>query len=144
MNRFFKRVATHQRVGATVFGLSTAFTAFHMSGMAPVSSSGKKIDPHDKRLTIEDMRKLQENGRLVVSYKGGVFDVTDFTGHPGGVGRIQMVSGEDLEPFWRVYTQHNRGHVVDCVLSRSPLIQIHIYIHLSFSLSLSYSLNYLF
>ena len=42
---------------------------------------------------------------------GGVFDVTDFTGHPGGYGRLQMVAGQDLEPFWKIYTQHNREHI---------------------------------
>ena len=44
---------------------------------------------------------------------GGVFDVTDFTGHPGGYGRLQMVAGQDLEPFWKIYTQHNREHIAN-------------------------------
>lgn len=67
-------------------------------------------------MTLAEMRALVDKGRVVVSYKGAVFDVTDFDGHPGGYGRVQMVSGCDLEPFWKVYTQHNRGHVVDCIL----------------------------
>ena len=32
-------------------------------------------------------------------------------GHPGGVGRLQMAAGNDLEVYWKVYTQHNRGHI---------------------------------
>ena len=44
---------------------------------------------------------------------GGVFDVTDFTGNPGGYGRLQMVAGQDLEPFWKIYTQHNREHIAN-------------------------------
>ena len=48
-----------------------------------------------------------------VIINGSVYDLTDFTGHPGGYGRIQMASGHDLEPFWQVYKQHNRGHVAD-------------------------------
>ena len=48
---------------------------------------------------------------------GGVYDVTEFTGHPGGYGRLEMVAGCDLEPFWKVYTQHNRGHILE-VLQR--------------------------
>ena len=62
-------------------------------------------------MTASEMRKLSEDGRLVVSYLGNVYDVTDFTGHPGGYGRLQMASGGDLEVFWKVYTQHNRGHI---------------------------------
>ena len=38
--------------------------------------------------------------------------MTNFSGHPGGVGRLQMAAGNDLEVFWRVYTQHNRGHIM--------------------------------
>ena len=40
--------------------------------------------------------------------QGGLYDMTHFTGHPGGVGRLQMAAGNDLEVYWRVYTQHNR------------------------------------
>lgn len=63
-------------------------------------------------MTLAEMRRLvEEEGRFIVSYKGGVYDVTDFTGHPGGYGRLEMAAGNDLEPFWKLYTQHNRGHV---------------------------------
>ncbi|GMH86965.1 hypothetical protein TrVE_jg3486 [Triparma verrucosa] len=64
-------------------------------------------------LTIDDMRDMvEQKDRIVVSFMGNVFDVTDFTGHPGGYGRLEMVAGCDLEPFWKVYTQHNRGHIL--------------------------------
>ena len=55
---------------------------------------------------------VEQKDRIVVSFMGNVFDVTDFTGHPGGYGRLEMVAGCDLEPFWKVYTQHNRGHIL--------------------------------
>lgn len=71
-----------------------------------------------KKMTIAEIHEMVDEGRIVVSFKGGVYDVTDFTGHPGGVGRLQMVAGMDLEPFWNVYTQHNRGHVTNNILQR--------------------------
>jgi len=37
-------------------------------------------------------------GRIIVTLMGGVFDVTDFTGHPGGYGRLQMVAGQAHAP----------------------------------------------
>ena len=40
--------------------------------------------------------------------QGSLYDMTHFTGHPGGVGRLQMAAGNDLEVYWRVYTRHNR------------------------------------
>ena len=69
-------------------------------------------------ITADQMREMVEkDNRVVVSFKGSVYDVTDFTGHPGGYGRLQMAAGNDLEVFWKVYTQHNRGHI-DTILSR--------------------------
>ena len=47
-------------------------------------------------------------GQIVVAYRGGLYDMTNFSGHPGGVGRLQMAAGNDLEVYWKVYTQHNR------------------------------------
>lgn len=90
---------------------------FNSSSTLLESSSLARMKSHPT-ITIAEMNKLVEQGRIVVSYKGGVFDVTDFTGHPGGVGRLQMVAGLDLEPFWAVYTQHNRGHVTKHILDR--------------------------
>ena len=52
-------------------------------------------------------------GRIVIAYQGSLYDMTHFTGHPGGVGRLQMAAGNDLEVYWGVYTQHNRGHIME-------------------------------
>ena len=61
--------------------------------------------------TRAEMQQMVQDDRIVVAFRGGLYDVTDFTGHPGGVGRLQMAAGGDLEVFWTVYTQHNRGHI---------------------------------
>ena len=60
----------------------------------------------------EVQRLVESEDRIVVTFMGGVYDITDFTGHPGGYGRLEMVAGYDLEPFWKIYTQHNRGHIL--------------------------------
>lgn len=50
---------------------------------------------------------------LWVSYKGAVYDITEFAmGHPGGLGRLLMAGGRDLEPFWEQYRLHFRGHII--------------------------------
>ena len=33
----------------------------------------------------------------IMCCQGGLYDMTHFTGHPGGVGRLQMAAGNDLE-----------------------------------------------
>jgi len=43
-----------------------------------------------------------------------VYDLTFFkNGHPGGTPRLLMAAGQDLEPYWEVYRQHFRGHIVE-------------------------------
>ena len=49
-------------------------------------------------------------GRTVVAYQGDLYDMSDFSGQPGGVGRLQTAAGNDFGVYWKVYTQHNRGH----------------------------------
>eukprot|EP00929_Paragymnodinium_shiwhaense_P009329 TRINITY_DN11345_c0_g1_i1.p1 TRINITY_DN11345_c0_g1~~TRINITY_DN11345_c0_g1_i1.p1 ORF type:complete len:639 (-),score=134.90 TRINITY_DN11345_c0_g1_i1:350-2266(-) len=49
--------------------------------------------------------------RIWVSYKDGVYDITDFiVNHPGGTDKIMLAAGKAIDPFWRIYQQHeNRG-----------------------------------
>jgi len=82
-----------------------------------LKSVKRKMDPEDL-ITYDEMQKMcEKENRIVVAYQGSLFDVTDFTGHPGGVGRLQMAAGGDLDVYWKVYTQHNRGHIVESVMA---------------------------
>lgn len=48
-----------------------------------------------------------------VTYKGGVYDVTDFVAiHPGG-DKILLAAGKALEPFWALYAVHGQEHVLE-------------------------------
>jgi sulfite oxidase len=62
----------------------------------------------------EDVRKHNsKQNRLWVTYKNGVYDITDFVAmHPGG-DKILLASGASLEPFWSMYQQHRTGFVVN-------------------------------
>ena len=80
-------------------------------GEKPVMPAGcPEVDPEltnpskpIKLMKLQDVtRMVEEDERIVVTFMGGVYDVTDFTGHPGGYGRLEMVAGMDLEPFWKV------------------------------------------
>jgi len=73
----------------------------------------KPVDSSLKLITLEELQKHTDLNSLWVAYRGAVYDITDFTmGHPGGTDRLLMAGGMDLEPFWEVYTEHFRGHVV--------------------------------
>eukprot|EP01084_Bolivina_argentea_P258351 435515_1 len=52
------------------------------------------------------------DGSVWVTWKGGVYDVTNFMDHhPGGATRIEMVGGSDLSAYWEIYTLHFREHI---------------------------------
>ena len=39
-----------------------------------------------------------------VTYKEGVYDITDFVrSHPGGRDKIMLAAGGAIDPFWRIY-----------------------------------------
>ncbi|KAG9328993.1 hypothetical protein JZ751_008513, partial [Albula glossodonta] len=48
-----------------------------------------------------------------VTYKGGVYDITEFVAmHPGG-SKILLAAGGALEPFWAMYAVHSQEHVLE-------------------------------
>lgn len=56
-------------------------------------------------------RKLEDG--IWVTYKGGVYDITEFVAmHPGG-DKILLAAGGALEPFWALYAVHNSEHVLE-------------------------------
>lgn len=96
------------------WGLQAA--AMMMCGSMGVYAAGTPAESEAemKTYTLEELRSMcEDEGRIVVAYRGELFDMSDFSGHPGGVGRLQMAAGNDLEVYWAVYTQHNRGHIDD-------------------------------
>jgi len=95
-------------VGATVAAGALCFTLS--------LNKSTELKPDKRQYSHTEIKGMCDDGRIVVAYDHGVYDVTDFTGHPGGVGRLQMAAGGDLAVFWKVYTQHNRGHIVDYVM----------------------------
>lgn len=47
-----------------------------------------------------------------ITFKGKVYDVTEFVKHhPGGSETIMMGAGGDVEPFWKTYTVHHAVEV---------------------------------
>jgi cytochrome b involved in lipid metabolism len=50
--------------------------------------------------------------RIWVTYKDGVYDITEFVeNHPGGKERIMLAAGGSVEPFWSLYPQHTKAQV---------------------------------
>ena len=100
----------HVMAGGTVV-CGSALVYFNTTDGKKASTVALAPNPTTTTMSLEDIQTMVDAGRIVVTLRGVVYDVTNFTGHPGGYGRIQMAAGTDLEPYWRIYTQHNRGHI---------------------------------
>lgn len=56
-------------------------------------------------------RSLEDG--MWVTYRGSVYDITEFVAmHPGG-DKILLAAGGALEPFWALYAVHNQEHVLE-------------------------------
>ncbi|KAI4895484.1 hypothetical protein NFI96_016433 [Prochilodus magdalenae] len=59
------------------------------------------------------MRHSSLDEGIWVTYKGSVYDITDFVSiHPGG-DKILLAAGGALEPFWALYAVHGQDHVLE-------------------------------
>ena len=65
--------------------------------------------PHYRQSDI--MKHRDKHQGIWVTYKNGVYDITEFLeGHPGG-DKILLAAGGSLEPFWQMYAVHKNPEV---------------------------------
>ena len=82
------------------------FRPLHIAG-ACLCEEKAKTWPVYTRKDLEKHKTVED--RIFVSYKTGVYDITDFiVSHPGGQGKILLAAGKSIDPFWRIYQQHFR------------------------------------
>jgi sulfite oxidase len=57
--------------------------------------------------TKEEVAKhASRENRVWVTYKDGVYDVTEWLDqHPGGAQRLMLAAGGAIDPFWAMYAQ---------------------------------------
>ena len=94
-------------IGAAAFIACGTALILHQRGNDDLQAIGGQ-SKSPRIYSLDEFKTMVAEGRIVIAYQGGLYDMTDFTGHPGGVGRLQMAAGNDLEVYWKVYTQHNR------------------------------------
>jgi sulfite oxidase len=62
----------------------------------------------------EVARHRSKEDRVWVTYKDGVYDVTEWLDqHPGGAARVMLAAGSAVDPFWALYAQHGTAQVRD-------------------------------
>ena len=89
-----------------ILGGGSISTLLYLNNNIPKYNVSNKIYTPEQ---VETHNKLDD---FWVTYKGGVYDITNFLhGHPGGIDKIKMAAGGPLEPYWELYNQHNNDKV---------------------------------
>ena len=98
---------TFLKVSGALFG---AGVALYVSGrkedlQAKTSSSVSEAGQRKNNLPEFSAEEVGTHDsmdkRIWVTYKSGVYDITDFIPkHPGGGGNVMMAAGGSVEPFW--------------------------------------------
>lgn len=72
-----------------------------------------------KTYTMEEVGKHDnKRDRIWVTFKQGVYDITDFIEkHPGGSSKIIMAAGSSIEPFWTIFANHNNPEIYELLES---------------------------
>ena len=78
-------------------------------------SLGQLSQDKDPVYSTEEVSQHNSHEKGIwVTYKGNVYDITDFVAnHPGGSEKIILAAGGALEPFWALYAVHNNEHVLE-------------------------------
>ena len=80
----------------------------------PDAGARKKGLPQYNKGQVQDHD--DEKKRIWVTYKNGVYDITDFVSKHPGAKNILMAAGGPLEPFWNLYAVHQNNNQVYALL----------------------------
>lgn len=114
---------------ATTIGFISSLTAYKLLTKSDVLADTSKDQPESDEndissfgneitgLTVytkEDVSKHKsKENRIWVTYKSGVYDITDFVEvHPGGE-VILLAAGDSIDPYWDVYQMHKCKNVLE-------------------------------
>lgn len=72
-----------------------------------------EFNPKLPSYNLEEVGKHDSaDKRIWVTYRQGVYDITDFVvKHPGG-DKIMMAAGGSVEPFWLMYGVHKTPEIL--------------------------------
>ncbi|GAB1598553.1 sulfite oxidase-like [Argonauta hians] len=73
--------------------------------------AGKHVDSLPTYSKEEVAKHISKETRIWVTYKNGVYDVTDYIdSHPGGK-KILLAAGKSIDPFWSLYAVHKNSEI---------------------------------
>ena len=114
-----ERLCWRQLVGLTLALSATALTISH-------AEEEHHPLPMFRRAEVESQNA--EGKRVLVTFRDGVYDITQFiANHPGGSHQIMIAEGKDLNPFWNLpaFRQHLRSPLVMELLEELRIGNLH-------------------
>ena len=94
------------------------------SGCVRDATCAEKEWPIYRRKEVQ--QHARDNKKVWVTYKEGVYDLTEFAvNHPGGADKLLMAKGGPIEPFWEMYPFHKEESIYG-LLSGYKVGQLHI------------------
>jgi len=106
-------------VAGTALGLSvTQGKELQAEAEKIVETAGKRVEGLPE-FTIEEIGKHDAvEKRIWVTFKNGVYDITDFIPLHPGAEKLMMAAGGSVEPFWRIYSVHLDNKVIYGMLEK--------------------------
>ena len=106
------RKGTRTRMAALVSATAATMTlAAFITLSASAATTTEAATTKYPKFTREQVAKHNTKDSVWVTFRDGVYDVTDFVeGHPGG-DRLLLAAGGAVEPFWKLYPQHLTAQV---------------------------------
>mmetsp|Transcript_9427 Transcript_9427/g.34598 ORF Transcript_9427/g.34598 Transcript_9427/m.34598 type:complete len:574 (-) Transcript_9427:105-1826(-) len=96
-----------QQSGSSTFSALAGLSALGASLFAAAGVSFSEQKQQNVFRREEIARHTTMDTGVWVTYKGKVYDITDFiANHPGGADKIILAAGKDVEAFWHIYRQH--------------------------------------
>eukprot|EP00960_Hanusia_phi_P025437 745643-Hanusia_phi.AAC.1 len=85
----------------------------------PAPGQAKDLKFYTKAQVAQHVSR--EAGGIWVTYKDGVYDITEFIeGHPGGASKILLAAGKAIDPYWNIFQQVRHHHHLFLKLTRFP------------------------
>ena len=83
-----------------------------LMGMCVMQKPAVEQAARGREIHREEVAEHRSNKSVWMTYKDGVYDVTDFIAqHPGGAARLMLAAGGAIDPFWAMYAQHQTAEV---------------------------------
>ena len=93
------------------------------------NNSKKSDSKNTKEYTYKEIKSHNKEGDVWVTYKNGVYDVSNFlNNHPGGKDKLLLAAGTSIEPYWKIYKQHDTEYIKHTILEPMKIGTIKDYV----------------